>query len=95
LRDKIAGMIGLSDRAGKLIKGEENVLEAIRSGKARIVIVASDASDNTKKKFKDKCTYYRVDMHEYGTKVMLGHTTMAIGDENFANAVKKLINEAG
>lgn len=37
-------------RAGKLVTGDETVLKAVRSGKAKLVLVAGDASDNTKKK---------------------------------------------
>ena len=91
MTDKIKGMLGLANRAGRLIKGEQMVLDAIRSGKARIVLVAEDASDNTKKLFSDKCSYYGVAEYVYGSKSDFGHASMAICDRNFSDAVRKLL----
>lgn len=92
MNDKIKGMMGLAKRAGKLIGGQELVLEAIRSGKAEIVIITTDASDNTKKMFRDKCDYYHVPIFEYAEKTDFGNASMAVCDENFAGALKKLFN---
>lgn len=43
--------LGMAMRAGKLVTGDDTVLKSIRQGKAHLVIVAGDASDNTKKNF--------------------------------------------
>ena len=43
-------MLGLCQRAGKLSSGETGCLAAVRDGSAELIIVADDASDNTKKK---------------------------------------------
>jgi len=90
-RDKIIGMLGLAERAGKLVTGESKTLEAIRSGKALICIVAADASANTKKLFHDKCAFNRVPIYEYGTKISLGHASMVVSDENFAKGINNLL----
>jgi ribosomal protein L7Ae-like RNA K-turn-binding protein len=58
--DKVLSSLGMAMRAGKVITGDEIVEKAIRAGKAKLVIIASDASDNTKKKFSDKCNSYDV-----------------------------------
>ncbi len=92
MNDRITGMLGLAKKAGKLISGEDMVLDAIRSRKAGIVIVAEDASDNTKKLFHDKCRYYGIRIYEYGTKAESGHASMAICDRNFAESIKKLFD---
>ena len=42
--------LGLCMRSGNLISGDFSVSEAIRKHNAHFVIVAEDASDNTKKK---------------------------------------------
>ena len=47
--EKIFGMLGLARRAGKLIYGSDAAVNAVRSGKAKAVILAADASDRTKK----------------------------------------------
>ena len=91
MNDRVLGMIGLATKAGKIIYGEDKLLEAIRFGKAKLVIIATDASDNTKKKFNDKCSYYKVKAFEYGTKATLQHAVVAINDRNFSDSVLNLL----
>ncbi len=55
---KYEGVIGLAFRARKLATGTESVLDAIRAGKSALVLVAADASEDTKKKISDKCAFY-------------------------------------
>ena len=94
--EKIYSLLGLSMRAGKLKSGEFATLEAIRGHKAELVIVSEDASDNTKKQFSDKCSYYEVPMVFFGDKESLGHaigkdvrTSLAITDKGFAQSLRK------
>ena len=47
--DKILSMLGLAKKAGKLAGGEFSVEKAVKSGRAAVVIVAADASQNTHK----------------------------------------------
>jgi ribosomal protein L7Ae-like RNA K-turn-binding protein len=63
---------------------------------ARLVIVAEDASANTKKKFHDSCSYYRVPYTVYGDKVTLGNAigkefraSLAVIDRGFAQSIGK------
>ena len=60
MTDKALSMIGLATKAGKIASGEFAVESAVRKGKACLVIIASDASDNTKKSFNDMGAYYHV-----------------------------------
>jgi len=94
--EKIYSLLGLCMRAGKLKSGEFATLEAIRARKAELVIVSEDASDNTKKQFSDKCSYYEVPMIFFGDKESLGHaigkdvrTSLAITDKGFAQSLRK------
>lgn len=98
-RDKVLSMIGLASRAGKVVSGEFSTEKAVKSSKAHLVIVAEDASDNTRKMFRNMCTYYGVPYQEYGTKDELGHWTgkemrasICILDEGFARSVLKKIS---
>ena len=50
---KVLGSLGLAMKAGDVVSGEFMTEKAIREGIARLVIVAKDASGNTKKKFAD------------------------------------------
>ncbi len=76
--DKLQSMIGLAKKAGKLVSGEFASEASVKKSEAHLVIVATDASDNTKKLFNDKCTFYNVPIIEVLTKEELGH---CIGDE--------------
>ena len=53
--DKALGMIGLATKAGKIASGEFMTENAVKSGMASLVIVSAEASDNTKKKFRNMC----------------------------------------
>lgn len=41
------GFLGLAKRAGKLAAGEDGVLSALQAGKVRLLLLASDAGENT------------------------------------------------
>lgn len=45
--DKILSMLGLAKKAGRLVSGEEPVGAAARARDARLILLASDAADNT------------------------------------------------
>ena len=70
--------------------------DAVKSKKAFLVVVASDASDNTKKMFSDMCTFYKVPIAFYSDKVSLGHAigkefraSLAVLDEGFGKQIQK------
>lgn len=100
--DKIISMIGLAEKAGKVASGEFMTEKSIKEGKASLVIVAKDASDNTKKMFLNMCTFRQIPCYLYGTKDTLGHgigkeirASLAILDESFRKAIEKKLNESG
>ena len=78
MNDKIFGFLGLAMRAGKLDTGEQRVRDRIRSENACLVILAEDASDNTKKKI--------TDMFDSGVTVLFVSHSLA--------QVKRLCNKA-
>lgn len=91
-------VLGLANRAGKLVSGEENVLKAVRKGTAKLVIVAADASANTAKTYQDKCSFYRVPIIQYGYRSELGNSigkaervALALTDAGFAGLVNKAL----
>lgn len=55
-------LLGLAMRAGALTLGESGVHKAVASGHARCVLLDAGASENTKKKFRDACAYYEVEL---------------------------------
>lgn len=48
-QDKTASYIGLAMKAGRIASGEFAVEKAVKEGKAYMVILSADASDNTKR----------------------------------------------
>ncbi len=67
-QNRILSLLGIAMKGRNLVSGEFQTLDAIRNGSAMLVIVAEDASGNTRKLFTDKCSYYGVPVELYGTK---------------------------
>ena len=95
-KDKVLSLIGLAMKAGRCTSGEMMTESETKSGRARLVIIASDASENTKKKFRDMCEFYKVPICFYGDKDTLGHAmgkefraSLAILDKGFADGIRK------
>lgn len=93
---KVLGTLGLAMKAGKVVSGEFMTEKAIQNGEAALVIVAGDASANTKKKFSDSCRFYHVIYVEFGDKDTLGNAlgkefraSVAVTDRGFAASIGK------
>lgn len=93
---KALSLVSLATKAGKTASGEFCTEKEVKTGMAELVIVAEDASDNTKKKFKNMCNFYEVPIYFYGDKDTLGHAmgkefraSLAILDEGFAKEIMK------
>ncbi len=86
---RVNSMLGIGKKAGKVVSGEFKTEESVRGGQSFLVIVAEDASANTKKKFMNMSTYHKVPITIYGTKEEIGH---AIGQEFRASLS---VNDAG
>lgn len=87
-------MLGLAKRAGKVTTGEELCKRAVQSGVSRLIIIASDASDNTKKSIINSCKYYNVRYITAADKAEIGKFTGAksravasVNDNSFAKAI--------
>ena len=95
-RDNILSMLGLAKAGGNLVSGGFSTEDSIRKGTAFLVIVAEDASENTKKKFRNMCSFYEVPIYFLSDKESLGRAMgkeyracLAVQDENFAKAIMK------
>ena len=95
-RDSTLSTIGLAMRAGKVVSGEFMTEGAVKSQKACLVIIARDVSDNTIKKCRNMCDFYKVPLCEYSTKDELGHSlgkefraSLAVTDKGFAQTILK------
>lgn len=95
--DKLLSMTGLARRAGKVSSGSVGCEQAIKGKTAQLVIIAADASDNTKKAFTDSCSYYGVKVIEYADMYSLGkcigadeRAVVSVNDKNFAKAISDI-----
>ena len=99
MQNRVYGLIGLAMKAGKIKAGEFSVEKSIKQGKAKLVFVAEDASENTIKKFKNSCFHYRIPFYQYGNKDELGkiigkemRSSLSIEDEGFGKRIIGIMN---
>ena len=99
---KALSLVSLATKAGKTASGEFCTEKEVKTGMAELVIVAEDASANTKKKFKNMCDFYEVPIYFYADKDTLGHAmgkefraTLAVTDAGFAKGIKKHLETEG
>ncbi|MFV0343705.1 MAG: L7Ae/L30e/S12e/Gadd45 family ribosomal protein [Anaerocolumna sp.] len=99
---KVLSYIGLAAKAGTIKSGEFMTETTVKDGKAKLVIVAEDASKNTKKMFANMCTHYKVPIYFFGEKTILGHAigkefraSLVLLDKGIANMVEKQLNNLG
>ncbi len=97
---KFYSLLGLCKKAGKVVGGEVAVENAIRQKTTELLIMAGDASGNTKKKFYNSAAYYKISLVEMGDKVTLGSAVgeefraiLAVTDTGFAKKLMELAEE--
>ncbi len=97
---RVENLLGLCKRAGKVQSGEYCVEKSIKSGHAVLVLLASDTSENTAKKFTNMCTFRSIPLIRWGTKEGLGHcigeelrSVVSVEDTGFAGTIQKLLKE--
>lgn len=95
--NKFFGFLGLVRKSGRVIAGGNLTEKALSSKKLSLVILATDASFGTKKKFKDGCAHKGVEvievatMDELGSAIGKGPTSViGISEEKMANKLKEL-----
>lgn len=97
MTNNVYSLLGLASRARKIVSGETLIMN-IRNKNVSYVIIAEDASDNTKKKISDKCKSFDVQYSIEGSSDKLSkaigkQNRMAIGimDVGFAKKIKEQI----
>ena len=95
---RLLSMVSLAKKAGKLVTGEEGCQKAIQKGQVFLLLLATDASQNTKKKFTNKTTFYKVPMYSLFTKDEMGlaigasnRATIGLVCENFSKKILEII----
>lgn len=96
---KIFNLLSMAQRANKVVSGELAVEKFVQSRKAKLLIVASDVSEGTKKKYSDMAEYHQVNLITMLSKETLGEcigksyrAAIALEDDGFIKALVKLID---
>lgn len=97
-RDRVLSALSLAAKAGQIKSGEFQTEAAVKDGSACLVLVAADASENTKKKFRDACAFGKIPLLEYADREALGHcigrdfrATAAVTDASFARMLEQAL----
>ena len=95
-RQKISGAIGLAIRAGKCSQGAEGCEKAVRSGKAKLVLLDPAAAENTRKSVRNLCEYYHCPWVMMPEEGMLEDITgganrkvLSVNEQGFAQMILK------
>ncbi|MCI9435592.1 MAG: 50S ribosomal protein L7ae [Lachnospiraceae bacterium] len=99
-QNNVLSLLGMAMKGRNLVSGEFQTLEAIKKGSAMLIIIAEDASDNTKKLFTDKCSFYKVPIQFFGTREALGRaigkdfrSSLGVCEAGLADAIVKQLKE--
>ena len=98
--DRVLSMLSIAAKSGSIASGEFSTEKAVKEGKAYLVIVASDASENTQKMFENMTDFYGVPMYRYADKETLGHfigkefrASLAVTNEGLAHSIEDKLKQ--
>ena len=98
MKSKVLSLMGFAKKSGNLVSGVNTSRFNMAKGKVKLVILAEDISENSEKKIMKDVRKYGVDHIKYGAAEELSHATGAEGrtvfavlDENFADALRREI----
>lgn len=94
-------LLGLAQKAGKIVSGEVAVQNAVRTGKAKLIIIAADASENTRKMYRDMSVHYNVSLYNGLLKEQMGaaigkmhRAAIAVTDDGFGKILAKVLDKS-
>lgn len=97
---KILSLIGLAQRAGKVVSGEDTVQKECSRNRVQLLIVAEDSSENTKQNVEKWSRFYKIPFRIFSTRGDLGggigkewRATIGISDIGFAKEIQRLFDE--
>ena len=96
-KHQVLNLLGLAQRAGRLISGEELVVDAIRKGQVKLVFLAQDAGPNLTKKITDKSKTYQVEVVtafstlELSIAVGKSRKVLAVTDAGFTKKMRSIM----
>ncbi len=98
MKNDYLNLIGLAYRARKISIGEELILKDIQQKRAKLVLLANDISEQTKRKLVNKCQTYNVPYIEVDDRNKLAaaigksnRVAVAILDKGFATKIQSIL----
>ena len=97
-KERLSNLLGLAQKAGKIISGEELTVKAIQSRQAKLIFLSQDAGPNLTKKITDKSKYYKVEVStvfdtlELSAALGKPRKVIAIADAGFSKKMRTLMN---
>lgn len=98
--NQVYTLLGFAQRARALVSGETAVVASLRRSSARLLIVAEDASDNTRDRLFSLAKGRKIPCVQLGTRESLGQAigkshraALAIEDEHFARTIHESLRE--
>jgi len=95
--DKILNFLGIARRAGKLSLGFDAVEESVNKKKSRLIILACDVSERTRKSVERisengnvKTVFSEISMESFGNAIGKSVGTISVNDEGFAKRLAEL-----
>lgn len=96
MKKKIISYLGFAKKSGNLVSGVNTCTFAIAKGKAKLIIMSCDISENSEKKILKEIRKNNVPYVKYGESDELSHAVGAEGrnvfavcDKNFAEVILK------
>ena len=99
-KNNFYSFIGLARKAGAIAPGEAPAGQSIKRRKAGLVLLAEDASDNTKKKIESVLYQSNIPLICFGEKEKYGNalgrtsfSVIAVTEQHFSEKIKEMIDQ--
>ena len=98
--DRIRNLLGMAQKAGRIASGNTGVEKAVKEKRATYILVAGDASPESRKGYEEMATRYGIPCSISMTKAELGasigreyRAAVALTDEGFGRSLAKFMGE--
>ncbi len=100
MNNKLLSLLGIARRAGRVSLGFDSAVDSMHNGKCRLLLLASDLSERTKRlaaraaEDSDvRTVFLDIPMEELGASVGKYTGIIAVNDRGFADRIISLYNE--
>ena len=97
---RIRNLLSMAQKAGRIVSGSTAVEQALQAKKAKRILVAVDATEDSREKFEYLSEKYKIPCSLCLTKEALGEclgreyrAVAALLDKGFSDALRKLLDE--